>query len=339
MEYSWLKDGAPFIPDYNDQEKVDISKGNLVLDISDVQLSDEGQYQCVVKHGTHVIAMSRQGNLTVRAIPHKKYPQCILSKHLYTEGDKVMMSCISESKGNFHMKWFDPPQGTELRRKTDFTTLFASFEATKQQHGKQYRCLMEMEGEQVPRMCSTEALNITNQLHVYTTATAPTFTYAGEISYTGDSLNITCNIEEDFEMVSYKWTFKNCSSDMTNKFKIIYEKIYINTIAIDMNGCHVTCKAYKNNATGNYTYIMKVIKNDMPIPVYSPYSQVSTDHSQTIVVSAFGCCFVIVATVLLTIYKKKHIGILHISSQKNVITSRKTNQLGEKSEIHEGEIV
>ncbi|XP_033115831.1 cell adhesion molecule 2-like [Anneissia japonica] len=309
MEFSWLKDGAQFIPDYNDHQRSDISAGNVVLDISDVKLSDEGHYQCVVKYREKVIAISRPGYLTVQGIPDKNYPQCFLSKHLYTEGDKVNISCISETKGNFKMQWLKPPQDTEMiqSEKTDFTKLFCSFEATKQQHGKEYKCLMKMEGEQVPRVCSTKALNITNQLHVYTTTP--------EFIYTGKSLNITCDTKEHFEDVSYTWIFENCSSDMSNKFINMNEKIYINTIDMDMNGCHVTCKAAKNMATGNYTYVMKVIQNDQEINVSSLSVQALKDESEisTIVLTTSSCfIFIIVAIALLIKYKKKNTGTLDI---------------------------
>ncbi|XP_071944281.1 cell adhesion molecule 2-like [Antedon mediterranea] len=124
--------------------------------------SDRGFYQCDVFENSSLVLESNKAFLDVIQIPDDKYPLCTESKDVYTEGDDVMLFCVSEyTEPPVTLRWNDGATHVVEIVDGESARLQKRLIADPDLNG--YKSVCSMTNEHIPdlnRNCTTQPLTI-----------------------------------------------------------------------------------------------------------------------------------------------------------------------------------
>ncbi|XP_071944682.1 cell adhesion molecule 2-like [Antedon mediterranea] len=124
--------------------------------------TDRGFYQCDVFKTENIVLASTKAFLDVIQIPGDKYPLCTASKDVYTEGDDVMLFCVSEyTEPAVTLRWNDGATHVVEIVHGETARLQKRLIANPDLNG--YKAVCSMTNEHIPdlnRTCITQPLTI-----------------------------------------------------------------------------------------------------------------------------------------------------------------------------------
>ncbi|XP_033118882.1 kin of IRRE-like protein 1 [Anneissia japonica] len=248
-----LKDQSHFI--------VTINKGNTrivyTLMFTTIQNNDRGFYICDVFKNNNRILESNKAFLDVIQIPDERYPLCSISNDIYTEGDDVMLYCISEyTEPPLTLRWTD---GDTHVVQIEGQTARLQKRMIANSHLNRYQAVCLLTNSQIPslqRNCTTQPLTIYYKPRI-------NISQPGLIP-TGRQAIFICKTTANPTVTSYKWTTiptldnTQYNIDETGQVFMLLNPTY------NHNGIMITCEAKNKigSSSFNFTITIQAFEND-----------------------------------------------------------------------------
>ncbi|XP_033103708.1 kin of IRRE-like protein 1 [Anneissia japonica] len=219
--------------------------------------SDRGFYKCDVFNNSNLVLESNKVFLDVIQVPDDRYPLCSVSKNVYTEGDDVMLNCVSEyTEPPVTLRWTD---GDTHVVQIDGQTARLQKRLIANPDINSYQAVCLLTNSQIPvlkRNCTTQPLTIYYKPRI-------NIPQPGLIP-TGRQAIFICKTTANPAVTSYKWTTiptldnTQYNIDETGQVFMLINPTY------NHDGVMITCEATNQIGTSSYnvTLTIETFKHD-----------------------------------------------------------------------------